>query len=87
MTLTMCARGSGLRLSSMLERPTLEADIERLERGLDDIAMHRQKIINWALAGKFDFSEIRTVVNQDNSISREFLGGSSLKDFKLWEAK
>jgi hypothetical protein len=161
-----------------------EADIERLERGLDDIAMHRQKIINWALAGKiteddmqlqlsaigheeialkrelsdksllvgdraqrlidfanlyreklragadflnsvpgtpemaaeqfalrrevvesivdrievdankyahvtfvFDLSEIRNVVNQDNSMLREFVGGSSLKDFKLWEAK
>jgi len=35
----------------------------------------------------FDFSEIRNVVNQDNSILQEYVGGSSLQDFKLWEAK
>ena len=81
--------------------------------------MHRQKIINWALAGKiteqfalrrevvesivdrieddankqahaifiFDFNEIGSVISQDNSSLREFLGNSSLKDFKLWGAK
>jgi hypothetical protein len=35
----------------------------------------------------FDFSEISPVVSQDNSILREFLDGSSLKDLKLWEAR
>ena len=35
----------------------------------------------------FDFNEIGSVVSQDNSILREFVSGSSLKDFKLWEAK
>ncbi len=161
-----------------------EAEIARLERGLDDITMHRQKIINWALADKiteddmqlqlaaigteetvlkrelsdksllvgdraqrlidfanlyreklragadflnstletpeaaaeqfalrrevvesivdrievdankqahvtfiFDFNEIGNLIDQDNSSLREFLGNSSLKDFKLWEAK
>ncbi|HTP10156.1 MAG TPA: hypothetical protein VMP08_18005 [Anaerolineae bacterium] len=35
----------------------------------------------------FDFNEIGSVISQDNSSLREFLGNSSLKDFKLWGTK
>jgi hypothetical protein len=61
-----------------LRREVVESIVDRIEVDADKYA-HVTFI--------FDFSEIGTVVSQNNSILQEFLGNSSLKDFKLWEAK
>ena len=61
-----------------LRREVVESIVDRIEVDADKFA-HVTFI--------FDFSEIGPVVSQDNSILREFVGGSSLKDFRLWEAK
>ena len=61
-----------------LRREVVESIVDRIEVDANKYA-HVTFI--------FDFSEIKNVVNQDNSILREFVGGSSLKDFKLWEAR
>ncbi len=62
-----------------LRREVVESIVERIEVQAD-----KTTVVSFIF--DMDATDDRPV-DLDNSMLREFIGGSSLKDFKLWEAK
>jgi hypothetical protein len=69
--------------SAAVEQSALRREV--VESIADRVKVNAGKCVHVMFV--FDFNEIGPVVSQDIPIQREFVGGSSLKDFKLWEAK
>lgn len=63
-------------------KPLIEPLLRQIRPGTPEYleAERLLAFLEWFLPAPVDFTP-------DNSILREFIGGSSLKDFKLWEAK